>query len=94
MPLSMHCMINAPKTEPMMVPLPPANAVPPMTVAAMTSNSRLLPSELVPALRREMATIAAMVISTANRMKSSMVTRRTGIPTSAAASGLPPMAKI
>ena len=65
-----------------------------MTVAAITRSSALLPSELVPALRREMATMAAMVVKTANKRKSNMVTRRTGMPTSSAASGLPPMAKM
>ena len=94
MPLSMHCMMSAPSTEPMMVPLPPARAVPPITVAAITSSSRLLPRELVPAFKREMATMAAIVINTAKSRNKSIVTRRTGIPTSAAASGLPPMAKI
>ena len=48
--------------------------------------------ELVPAFRRETATIAAIVMVTDSSRNSCSVTRRTGMPTSRAASGLPPIA--
>ena len=51
-----------------------------------------MPSELVPAFSRAIDTIAAIVTSTASSANSSSVTRFTGMPTSAAASGLPPIA--
>ena len=92
MPLSMDCMINAPSTEPKMEPLPPDSAVPPITAAAITYSSMLVPREFVPALSRAIDTMAAIVIKMPISPNSISVTRRTGMPTSAAASGLPPMA--
>ncbi|MNS97127.1 hypothetical protein D3C72_1314510 [compost metagenome] len=92
MPLSSDCMISAPSTEPKIEPLPPASAVPPMTAAAITYSSMPVPSELVPALSRAIDTMAATVTSTASSANNISVTRCTGMPTSAAASGLPPIA--
>ena len=36
MPVLSDCMTSAPSTAPGIVPMPPANDVPPMTAAAMT----------------------------------------------------------
>ena len=85
-------MISAPSTEPSTVPLPPDRLTPPITAAAITYSSMPVPSELVPAFRRATATIAAIVMVTDSSRNSCSVTRRTGMPTSRAASGLPPMA--
>ena len=41
MPERSDCMTTAPRTAPGIVPMPPANEVPPMTAAAMTSSSCL-----------------------------------------------------
>ena len=93
MPLSSDCMISAPSTEPRIEPLPPASAVPPITAAAITYSSMPVPSELVPALSR--ATDDDRRHGDQHRRaaaNSISVTRLTGMPTSAAASGLPPIA--
>ena len=44
-PVRITVMRSAPKTEPRMLPSPPASGAPPMTTAAMTSSSR--PTESV-----------------------------------------------
>ena len=43
MPDWSDCMRTAPKTAPGIVPMPPANDVPPMTAAAMTASSAPTP---------------------------------------------------
>ena len=43
MPDWSDCMNTAPRTAPGIVPMPPANDVPPMTAAAMTYSSLWVP---------------------------------------------------
>ena len=44
MPDWSDCITSAPRTAPGMVPMPPANEVPPMTAAAMTYSSSQRPA--------------------------------------------------
>ena len=84
-------MITAPRTPPAIVPIPPANDVPPMTAAAMTCSSTPIPSPWVAALSRAEVTAAAMAASMPMAMKVFMIVSRVLMPASTAASGLPPM---
>ena len=59
MPERSDCMITAPSTAPLIVPMPPANEVPPMTAAEMTSSSFWTP-RLVTAEFRRAVWIAAL----------------------------------
>ena len=53
MPDWSDCMTTAPRTAPGIVPMPPANDVPPMTAAAMTCSSAPVPeADASPAFRR------------------------------------------
>ena len=52
MPERSDCMMTAPSTAPGIVPMPPANDVPPMTAAAMTSSSFCTPRFVTAALSR------------------------------------------
>ena len=52
MPERSDCMTTAPRTAPGIVPMPPANEVPPMTAAAMTSSSFWTPRLVTAALSR------------------------------------------
>lgn len=51
-PLSNDAMINAPTITPQTLPTPPAKLAPPITQAAMASNSAFCPAEGEPAPRR------------------------------------------
>ena len=62
MPDCSDCISSAPSIAPMIVPEPPASDVPPMTAAAITSNSSRVPSELVAELRRA-DEIAALIVA-------------------------------
>ena len=61
MPETSDWMMSAPSTAPGMVPMPPANDVPPMTAAAMTDSSAPVPQPLVADCRRavEMTALTA-----------------------------------
>ena len=51
MPDESDCMMTAPSTPPAIVPMPPANDVPPMTAAAMTCSSTPVPNPFVAAFK-------------------------------------------
>jgi FCD domain-containing protein len=63
MPDESDCMVTAPWTPPGMVPMPPANEVPPITAAAMTCSSTPVPSPDDAAFSRADVTAAAMAAS-------------------------------
>ena len=85
-------MTRAPSTAPAMVPMPPANEVPPMTAAAMTWSSAPVPRPLVAEFWRAVRMMALTAASTPMMTKVHMIVRRVLMPDSSAASGLPPMA--
>ena len=87
------CMNSAPRTAPGIVPMPPANEVPPMTAAAMTKSSLRIPSEFTAASSRPDVMAALIATSTPMSVKVFITVQRTLMPESSAASGLPPMAK-
>ena len=91
MPDDSDCMITAPRTPPAIVPMPPANDVPPMTAAAMTWSSAPVPRAEVAAFRRAVTMTAAMAASAPITMNVFMIVQRVLMPASTAASGLPPM---
>ena len=93
MPDRSDCMMTAPSTAPGMVPMPPANEVPPMTAAEMTSSSFCTPRFVTAALRRAVWTAALRAHSMPMSTNVYMMVRRVLIPPSSAASGLPPKAK-
>ncbi len=64
-----------------------------MTAAEITSSSFCTPRLVTAALRRAVCTAALTAHSTPISTNVSMIVRRTLMPPSSAASGLPPMAK-
>src|SRR5439155_1576763 len=92
MPERSDCITTAPRIAPGTVPMPPANDVPPMTAAEITSSSFCTPRFVTAASRRAVCTAALIAASAPMSAKVSMIVRRTLRPASAAASGLPPIA--
>ncbi len=90
MPERSDCMTIAPSTAPGIVPMPPANDVPPITAAAITSSSFCTPRFVTAALRRAVWMAALTAHSTPISTNVIITVRRVLMPPSSAASGLPP----
>ena len=71
MPDCSDCMTTAPRTAPGIVPMPPANDVPPMTAAAMTYSSSACPRPTVAAFRRAVRTAALTAREDAHQRRTS-----------------------
>src|SRR5438445_2160933 len=92
MPERSDCITTAPSTAPGIVPMPPDSELPPMTAAAITSSSFWTPRFVTAALRRAVCTAALIAHSRPIRTYARTIVRRTFMPASYAAAGLPPMA--
>ena len=82
MPERSDCMTTAPRMAPGMVPMPPANEVPPITAAEMTSSSLDTPRPVTAALSRAVCTTALMPASRPIRPNVYMIVRFTLMPLS------------
>jgi hypothetical protein len=91
MPDCSDCMTTAPRTAPGIVPMPPANEVPPMTAAAMTYSSLCVPRLTVAAFRRADSTTPPTAARMPMITNVIMIVRLVLIPARFAASGLPPI---
>ena len=92
MPDTSDCMTSAPSIAPEIVPMPPANDVPPITAAAITLSSIPVPRLLTAALSRAIWTAAARPTSRPISVNVLTIVRLVLMPASSAASGLPPIA--
>ena len=86
------CLPECHKEAPMSPRGKPARVLP-ITAAAITLSSASVPIELVPAPSRAVVMTAATAASPPIQANTPSVTLRTSMPASAAAAGLPPIAK-
>src|SRR4249920_471332 len=91
MPDTSDCITSAPSSAPTIVPTPPVNDVPPITVAAITLSSIPVPRLLTAAFSRAIWTAAASPTNRPMSVNVFTIVRLVLMPASSAASGLPPI---